>query len=45
MPDVFSTPIFYLTGVVFVAISAFNLYRLSRLPAKVPTDEVPRPVW
>ncbi len=45
MPEVFSTPIYYLTGVVFVAIAAFNLYNLTRLPAKTPTAEIPRPVW
>ena len=45
MPEVFSTPVFYLTGVVFVSIAAFNLWKLSRLPKKVPTAEIPRPVW
>ncbi len=45
MPEVFSTPVFYLTGVVFVAIAAFHLYTLSKLPAKTPTKEIPRPVW
>lgn len=45
MPDVFSTPVFYATGVVFVAIAAFNLYSLAKLPPKTPTAEVPRPVW
>lgn len=45
MPEVFNTWQFYVAGVVFVAISAFNLYRLTRLPKKVPTEEIPRPVW
>lgn len=45
MPDVFSTPVFYATGVVFVALAGFNLYRLLQLPAKTPTPDVPRPVW
>lgn len=45
MPEVFSTPIFYMTGVVFVGIAAYNLYNLSKLPAKVPTEEIPKPVW
>lgn len=45
MPEVFNTPVFYFTGVVFVAIAAFHLYNLTRLPKKVPTLEIPRPIW
>jgi hypothetical protein len=45
MPEVFDTWVFYATGAVFVTIAAFNLYQLARLPRKVPTDEIPRPVW
>lgn len=45
MPQVFATPIFYLTGVVFVAIAGWNLYNLTRLQAVAPTEEYPRPVW
>lgn len=45
MPNVFSTPIYYLTGVVFVAIAAYHLYNLSKLPRKEPTKEIPKPVW
>jgi len=45
MPEVFSTPVFYGTGAVFVTIAAFNLYKLATLPAKQPTAEIPRPVW
>lgn len=43
--EVFDTPVYYLTGVVFVALAAFNLHRLAQLPAKRPTTEIPRPVW
>ncbi|MGN8244937.1 hypothetical protein ACTHAM_002049 [Cellulomonas soli] len=45
LPEVFDTPIFYATGVVFVAIAAYHLYRLSTLPPKIRTEEMPRPVW
>ncbi|NTW42618.1 MAG: hypothetical protein HGA44_22560 [Cellulomonadaceae bacterium] len=45
LPEMFDTPVFYATGVVFVAIAAFNLYRLSTLPPKTRTEEMPRPVW
>jgi len=45
MPQVFNTPAYYYTGVVFVVIAADNLYRLAQLPAKTPTEEIPRPVW
>jgi hypothetical protein len=37
MPEVFDTPIYYLTGAVFTFISAFNLYQLSKLPPKTAT--------
>ena len=42
MPEVFDTPLFYLTGAIFVAISAFNLAMLLRLPAKEASEEIPR---
>ena len=45
MPEVFDTPLFYLTGAIFVAISAFNLPMLLRLPTKEASEEIPRPVW
>lgn len=45
LPEVFNTPWYYITGVIFIAIAAYNLYRVSRLPAKTPTEEIPRPVW
>lgn len=45
MPEVFSTPIYYLTGAVFVAIAAWNTYYVFRLPEKTPTEDMPNPVW
>ncbi|MEV7694240.1 hypothetical protein AB0N73_13040 [Microbacterium sp. NPDC089189] len=45
MPEVFSNWVFYVTGAVFVAIAAFNLATVLRLPAKTPTTEIPKPVW
>lgn len=42
MPEVFDTPLFYLTGAIFVAISAFNLAMLLRLPTKEVSEEIPR---
>jgi hypothetical protein len=45
MPEVFSTPIFYFAGAVFVAIAAWNLYNVTRLRAVRPTEQYPRPVW
>lgn len=45
MPAVFDTPWYYITGVVFTAIAAFNLYNLSRLPAKTRVAGTRRPIW
>lgn len=45
MPAVFDTGWFYLSGVVFTVIAAFNLYHLARLPAKVAVAGEPRPIW
>ncbi len=45
MPGVFDNWVFYATGAVFVAIAIFNLVTVVRLPAKVPSLEIPRPVW
>jgi hypothetical protein len=45
LPKVFDTPWYYLTGVVFTAIAAFNLYNLARLPAKTTTPGQARPIW
>ena len=45
MPEVFSTPIFYLTGVVFIAIAVWNLIYVFRLPDKKPSADMPNPVW
>ena len=42
MPEVFDTPLFYPTGAIFVAISAFNLAMLLRLPTKEASEEIPR---
>ena len=45
MPNVFNTAVFYLTGIVYVAIAAWNCYYVFRLPEKVPTEDMPNPVW
>lgn len=46
MPEVFDAPWFYATGVVFTLIAVGNLYRLTRLPAKVrASGERRRPIW
>ena len=34
-----------LTGIVCVAIAAWNCYYVFRLPEKVPTEDMPNPVW
>ena len=45
LPEVFNTPWYYITGIVFTAIAAFNLYNLAKLPAKTAQPGEPRPIW
>jgi hypothetical protein len=45
MPQVFDVPWFYVSGVVFTAIAAFNLYNLSKLPPKASSASGKRPIW
>jgi hypothetical protein len=45
MPEMFDTPWYYVTGVVFTAIAVFNLYHLSKLPPKDRLAGQRKPVW
>ncbi|MEV7769881.1 hypothetical protein [Microbacterium sp. NPDC086615] len=45
LPEVFNTPWFYLTGVVFTFIAIGNLVRLLRYPRKQRIDTQRRPIW
>lgn len=45
MPEVFHTPWYYITGVVFTAIAAYHLYMLAKLPPKQRLPGEKRPIW
>jgi len=45
MPEVFNTPWYYITGVVFTVLAAFNLYNLAKLPPKKAVPGQKRPIW
>lgn len=45
IPSVFDNALYYICGVVFVAISAWNCYYVFKLPPKTSTEDMPHPVW
>ena len=45
MPQVFDTPWYYITGVVFTAIAAYHVYALAQLPPKPRQHGQRRPIW
>lgn len=45
MPEIFDTPWYYVSGVVFTAISAFHVYTLAKLPPKPLVRGQKRPIW
>jgi FtsH-binding integral membrane protein len=45
MPEVFNTPWYYISGVVFTFVAAFNAYQLAKLPPKNQVSQQKRPIW